>query len=330
MTHATQFWLTGPATGAMRTASLLDDPPAGMVRVRTLYSAISRGTERLIAAGQVPPSLADMMRAPFQQGDFPFPVSYGYAAVGRIIAAGDGAGAGLGQRVFALHPHHDLFDIPAAAAIPLPDGLPSRRATLAANLETALNATWDAAPLPGDRICVVGGGMVGLLIAALCARLPGARVELIDIDPARAALAESVGARFALPAAATPGADLLFHCSASDAGLALCLDLAGFEAVIIELSWYGTHPVAVPLGGAFHARRLTLKCSQVGSIAPARRARRDYRARLTTALDLLGDPGFDALLGPSLSFSDLVALYHAALHGQDARAPVIGYGVDGE
>jgi threonine dehydrogenase-like Zn-dependent dehydrogenase len=289
---ARAFWLAAPGRGEIRTAPL---PAAGPddVLVRAQASAISRGTESLVFTGRVPPSEYQQMRCPFQEGDFPGPVKYGYASVGIVEA---GPAALRGRRVFCLYPHQDLYVVPASAVVPVPDDVPDERATLAANMETAVNAMWDAGPRLGDRIAIIGAGVVGCFIASLAAKLPGTRVELIDIDPRRATVAAALGCRFATPDAASGDCDIVFHSSASEAGLATALRLSGFEAKLIELSWYGNKPVAVPLGEAFHQRRLQLISSQVGAVAHARRARRTHRERLALALALLADPVYDQLI----------------------------------
>ena len=293
---ARAFWITGPGRGEIRSMGL-PAPGRGELRVRALASAISRGTESLVFQGRVPESERQRMRCPFQQGEFPAPVKYGYASVGVVEALGPEAPTDLlNARVFCLYPHQDRYVVPVSAVLPLPAEVPDRRATLAANMETAVNALWDAGPRIGDRIAVVGAGVVGALIAALSARIPGADVKLVDIDPRRADLARALGCRFALPAQAAGDADLVFHASGAAAGLATALGLAGFEATVVELSWYGDQPVVVPLGAAFHSRRLRMISSQVGSVAPARRARRSHRERLALALDLLRDPVFDRLI----------------------------------
>jgi threonine dehydrogenase-like Zn-dependent dehydrogenase len=250
----------------------------------------------------VPESEWGRMRCPFQGGDFPFPVKYGYAAVGVVE---DGPPERLGQRVFCLHPHQTRFTLPEAAAIPVPDAVPTRRAVLAAQIETALNATWDGAPRIGDRIAVVGGGAIGCLTAWLCARLPGTEVTLIDVDPARALVAAALGVAFATPHEAPQDCDLVFHASGTGGGLALALSLAGFEAEIVELSWYGDATVTVPLGGTFHSQRLSLRASQVGSVAPARRGRWSHGRRLALALALAADPRLDVLVEASTPFDRL-------------------------
>lgn len=314
-THA--FWTVAPGRGEIRELELAP-PAAGEVRVRALFSGISRGTESLVFNGEVPESEFERMRAPFQQGEFPAPVKYGYASVGVVdsevmgagamgTGTGDAAQGLIGRPVFCLFPHQCHYVVPAAAVVPLPEGLPLARAVLAANMETAVNALWDAAPAVGDRIAVVGGGVVGSLVAWLCSRMPGARVELIDINPARAALAEALGVSFRLPDEATPECDLVFHASGNPAGLCQALDLAGQEATVIEMSWFGRREVCLPLGGAFHARRLTLRSSQVGRIPPPRAPRWAYRQRMELALSLLADPCLDALISGESDFFDLPA-----------------------
>jgi len=298
---ARAFWLATPGQGEIRTVQL-GAPVAGEVLVRTSVSGISRGTESLVFAGRVPGSQYQLMRCPFQEGDFPAPVKYGYASVGTVI---DGPSHLRGRRVFCLYPHQDFYVVPETAVMPLPDSVPDERAVLAANMETALNALWDAGPRIGDRIAVVGAGVVGSLIASLAAKIPATEIELIDIDPRRAALAGALGCRFAAPAEASGDRDLVFHTSGSETGLATALRLAGFEAQVIELSWYGDKAPAVPLGENFHSRRLILQSSQVGEVATVRRARRTRRERLAQALALLGDPAYHALITGACRLDEL-------------------------
>ena len=292
MTVARAFWTLAPGMGALRDETLGEDG----VPVRALASGVSRGTEALVFAGRVPPSQHATMRAPLMAGAFPFPVKYGYAVVG---AREDGS------RVFVLHPHQDRFRAPAAMCVPVPDALPTSRAVLAANMETALNLCWDAAPLAGERMLVIGAGVVGLLAASLLARIPAARVTVVDVNPARESLARRLGCAFAAPDAAPPDQELVVHASASEARLRLALDRAAFEARIVEASWYGDAAPAVPLGEAFHARRLRLIATQVGAVAPAMRGRRTHAQRLATALALLDDPAYDELLEGPTRFRDL-------------------------
>ena len=211
--------------------------------------------------------------------------------------------------------------------VPVPDGVPDHRAVLAANMETALNILWDARPLPGERVLVIGAGVVGLLVVALLARMPGIVPTVVDIDPGRAALAEALGARFARPEEAPAEQELIIHASASAAGLQLALERAAFEARILEASWHGDRAVPLPLGEAFHARRLSLLSSQVGAVAPAMRGRRSHAERLALALSLLDDPRLDALCAPVAGFEALPAALPALLAPGAAAppCPVITY-----
>jgi threonine dehydrogenase-like Zn-dependent dehydrogenase len=314
MAEASAFWITAPGQGALR-REVLRPPGPDEVLVEALFSGISRGTERLVWRGLVPASQRDAMRAPFQAGDFTFPVKYGYSSVGVVV---EGSEPWRGLRVFCLHPHQDRYVVPTDAVVALPPGVPEVRAVLAANMETALNGWWDVPPRIGDRIAVVGAGVVGALAAALAAAVPGSRVELIDLDPHKAEVARALGVAFCSPAEASGEADVVVHASGSSDGLATAIRLAGFEATVLELSWYGDQAVRVPLGEAFHSRRLVLRSSQVGAVAPARRARRDHRQRLKLALELLGDPRFDALLAPPVRFADLPQAMQALMAGPSA------------
>lgn len=297
---ARSLWYEGPQRMGLREETL-PAPGEGEVRVRTLYTAISRGTERLIFEGRVPRGEYARMRAPFQTGDFPFPVRYGYCATGVVEA---GPKELLAKQVFALYPHQSRFIAPASAVRALPNGLPARRGALAANMETALNAVWDSGAGPGDRIAIVGCGLVGLLVTYLCAQMPGADVTAADIDPARAEIVSAFGARFCHPHELSDDADVVFHASASAPGLAAAIGAAGLEARVVEMSWYGEGDVAAPLGGAFHSKRLQLISSQVGQVSPRRRPRWDYARRLSKALDLLRDERLDALITHEFAFEE--------------------------
>jgi threonine dehydrogenase-like Zn-dependent dehydrogenase len=295
------LWYVGPGRAELRSATI-GEPEPGQVLVRSLYSGLSRGTERLIFDGKVPQSEWHRMKAPAQEGEFPFPVKYGYAAVGVVLA---GPAELVGETIFALYPHQDHFILPAGKVFRIPEGIPPPRATLAANMETALNILWDGRAQPADRIAIVGGGIVGMLVAALASRLPGADVTLIDIDPARRDIAEQLGVPFALPDEAPGEADLVIHTTASAAGLALALQLAAVEATIVEASWFGTTSVNVPLGDSFHSRRLRLVSSQVGHVNASRAMRWTTRRRLEAAIGLLRDDRLDALIGEEIPFAEL-------------------------
>jgi NADPH:quinone reductase-like Zn-dependent oxidoreductase len=323
---ARALWYVEKGVVELRSA-LLPPLTSGEVRVRTLFSGISRGTERLVLGGAIGRSEWERMRCPMQEGDFPFPVKYGYCAAGVVE---DGPAELVGRNVFCLHPHQDVFQVPADRLAPIPEGIGPRRATLAANMETALNALWDSGAGPGDRIVVVGAGVVGLLVAALAARLPGAAVTAVDPETSRRPLAEALGTAFAAPGDAPGEADVVFHASASSAGLDTAIGCAGMEATIVEMSWYGDKPVEARLGGAFHSRRLRLVSSQVGQVSPARRPRWDYRRRMATALGLLDAPALDLLVAEEIAFEDAPRELPRVLApgpgaGAHGLAPVIRY-----
>ncbi len=299
-TTAQALFYTAPGVAELREVALAPLAP-GQVDVRTLYSAISRGSERLVSAGAVPPGEYARMRAPHQEGEFPFPVKYGYAAVGVVEAGPD---ALVGRHVFSLYPHQSRFRVPAAAVVPLPDDVPAARAVLAANAETALNAIWDAEPKPGERVLVLGAGLLGCLIAALLSRIHR-YVDITDKLAEPAAAVADFPVNYVSSEALGSNYDLVFHTTASAAGLQNAIEVLAFEGRVIELSWFGDRPVPLMLGGAFHSRRLTIRSSQVGHVAPARRATTTHRDRLAEALALLTDPRLDRLITGEVVFADL-------------------------
>lgn len=300
------FWVTGPGQGELRSVTLEWPESAGaeIVTVRTLYSGISRGTESLVFNNRVPQDEYLRMRAPFQEGQFPFPVKYGYANVGEVQ---DGPEHLMGKRVFCLYPHQRHYRVPASAVTALPDDLPPGRAILAANMETAINGLWDAEPAVGDRVAVVGLGVVGLLVAWLVKQIPGSQLLAVDTNESRADIAKALGLPFTTEASARD-CDLVIHASGRSEGLSSALSMAGPEARIVELSWYGNEPVTVPLGHAFHPNRLELKSSQVGQIPPHRQPRWSYARRLELALQLLRAPELDNLISGESRFDDLPAV----------------------
>jgi 2-desacetyl-2-hydroxyethyl bacteriochlorophyllide A dehydrogenase len=308
---ARAFWIVGRERAEIR-EEVLCDPAPGEVLVRAVHSGVSRGTELVVYRGKVPRSEHGRMRAPHQAGEFPWPVKYGYASVGEVVA---GAPDWVGRSVFCLHPHQSAYVVPVEALVPLPDGVPADRAVLAANMETALNCVWDAELARGARVGVVGAGTVGALVAYLAGREVGADVELVDIDARKAEVARSLGVAFADPARARGEADVVVHASGTAEGLATALGLARFEGTVVEASWYGDAMVPVPLGAAFHARRLTLRSSQVGEVAPSRRADHTRRQRLERALALLRDPALDALVTGACDLEELPGAFAALARG---------------
>ncbi|WP_202804506.1 zinc-dependent alcohol dehydrogenase [Ornithinimicrobium pekingense] len=321
--RARAYWTVAPGHGEIRGEDLRAPVP-GEALVRATASGVSRGSELLVHRGGVPSSVAGRMRAPFQVGDLtgPGPVKYGYLSVGVVE---DGDAEWVGRRVFCLHPHQDRYVVPVEALTALPDAVPDRRAVLLGTLETAVNALWDGRPLYGDRVAVVGGGMVGASVTALLAQLPLERLELVDPDPDRVALAPHLGARGVSPDDATGGCDLVFHCSATAAGLGRALSLLGDEGEVVELSWYGDRPVSVDLGSDFHARRLRVRASQVSRVSPHRAARRDHAGRMGVALRAAQDPRLDHLLAGPTPFEQLPALMGRLAAGEPGLCHVVGY-----
>ncbi len=316
---ALALWTIGPGRVELRPAEP-GLPGEGQAQARALVSGISRGTESLVFHGHVPPSEQERMRCPLQEGEFPYPVKYGYAMVAVVEA---GPAQLIGRRVFSLHPHQSLFNAPAGMLVPVPDDVTTERAALAPQMETALNATWDAGLQPSERVAVVGGGVIGLLAAYLAAR--SCDVVLIDVNPARRAVAETLGLEFALPGEAEGDRRTVFHASATSAGLNLALQLCAFEGQVVELSWFGDKPVSVDLGGAFHSQRLTLKASQVGTVAPSHRAGWSHDRRLAEALSLCADPRLDVLVQAQTPFADLPARMGGILSDPDTLCHLIRY-----
>ena len=310
--EALAFWLRGPGVGEIRRVPL-PSPGPGDVLVRTLRSAVSRGTETLVWRGRVPASQYDVMRAPYQEGDLPGPVKYGYLSVGVVE---QGPPWVRGRTVFCLYPHQSAYVVPVQAVTVVPEDVPPARAVLAGTVETAVNALWDARPLLGDRVAVVGAGMVGCCVARLLAGIPGVRVTLVDVDPLRSGVATALGVDFRVPGETVGGQDLVVHTSATSAGLQTSLDLLAPEGEVIELSWYGDAETRVSLGGSFHGGRLAVRASQVGAVAPARRGRRTTCERLELALQLLRDPAFDALLTGESPFDQLPAVMARLADGE--------------
>jgi threonine dehydrogenase-like Zn-dependent dehydrogenase len=311
MMRASAFWLESPGSGALRHEDVADPRP-GEVLVRTLYTGISRGTESLVFRGGVPAGEAERMRAPFQAGDFPAPVKYGYLNVG-VVEAGDPAL--VGRTVFTLFPHQSAFVVPASAVAVVPEGVPARRAVLAGAVETAVNVLWDAAPLVGDRVSVIGAGMIGCAVARLLSGMPGVELALVDVDRSKEGVCAALGVPYAHPDDAPLERDLVIDTSGSEGGLQLALRSAAVEGEIIEASWFGDRSVTVDLGAQFHSRRLTIRSSQVGMVAPRRRANRSAADRLALALRLLADPAFDALLTGESPWPELPAVMSAIADG---------------
>lgn len=320
--QAKAYWTVGHEKGELRSEDL-PAPGPGEALVRALYSGISKGTETVVHCGNVPPRVAEQMRAPLQEGSFPSPVKYGYLSVGTVEA---GPEEWVGRTVFCLHPHQDRYVVPVESLTVVPENVPARRAVLTGTVETAVNALWEAGPRLGDRVAVVGAGLVGGMVATLLRTFPLQRLQLIDIDPAKRTFAEALGVEFAHPDDALADCDIVIHCSASQEGLERSLQLVGDEGDVIEMSWYADRKVTIPLGEDFHARRLSIRASQVGVVARSRRHRRTNADRLALAVSLLSDPVYDTFLTGSSPFAELPVVVHDLADGRlDALCHVIEY-----
>ena len=310
---AAAFWATGPGVGELR-AEPLGVPADDEVLVRTRWTGVSRGTEALVLRGEVPESEHDRMRAPFQSGAFPFPVKYGYLNVGEVE---QGPAPLIGKTVFTLFPHQSAFIAPVDAVTVVPDAVPARRAVLAGAVETAVNVLWDARPALGDRVTVIGAGMIGCSIARLASGIPGVEVTLVDVDPAKAPVAHLLGVGFTSPERAEADRDVVIEASGTAEGLRRALELAATDGAVIVASWFGSRQVTLDLGADFHSRRLTLVSSQVGAVAASQRGRRTMRERLELALRLLEDPAFDVLLNGSSPWTELPAVMASIADGSE-------------
>ncbi|MFF2842038.1 zinc-binding alcohol dehydrogenase [Paenarthrobacter sp. NPDC057981] len=319
--QATAYWVTKSGDGELRPEAI-ENPKEEEALVRTLYSGVSRGTERVVHEGRVPERVADLMQAPHQEGEFPGPVKYGYLSVGVVE---QGPEEWLGKTIFSLHPHQDFYVVPTSQLTPIPTDVPARRAVLTGIVEVAINAIWEAGPRLGDRVAVVGGGLVGGVLATLLRKYPLGRLQLVDADPEKRNLADKLGIEFAEPDNADNDNDIVFHCSASNDGLKLSLQLAGDDSDVIELSWFADKEVTLPLGEDFHARRLNIRSSQVGAVALPRRHRRTNAQRLQEAAAQLKDPMFDTFLTSECQFQNLPATLAGLLERPGGFCHVVAY-----
>lgn len=323
MREATAFWIESAGIGSLRRVTLRE-PGQEDHLITTEFSGISIGTERLVALGLVPPSCAAAMACTGMQGSFALPISYGYSLVGRIAT-----GRLAGGRVFTMHPHQDRIVQSSEHLISVPELLaPGPRVTLLPNLETALNAVWDAELRPGERVAIVGGGAVGLLVAFVLARLHDEGAVLVEADPQRRRLASAlpwIGTVLAPEQVDEGTFDVAFHTSANNAGLQLAIDALGFEGRVIELSWYGSRPVLLHLGTSFHHQRKRLIASQVATVAPSHRAEGRHM-RTAHVFGLLGDARLDALLGTPIPFAELPEFFARLCRGEAPEpCPVVAY-----
>jgi len=318
---ARALWFTTPGKAVLRSDKI--GPPVGdeICTVRSLYSAVSEGSERLVLAGKVPPDLHQSMRVPYMAGDFSFPIKYGYSLVGVVDR---GAAHLVGAVVHLMHPHQDICCVDSADVFPVPEGIPPRRAVLASNLETAVTAIWDARPALGERVLVVGFGCIGALIAQVLRGMPGIDLHIVERDEARSHLARNLGYATAA-SAGEEQFDLAFHASGSAAGLQVAIDCVGMEGRIVEVSWYGTAETPLRLGGTFHSQRKIIIASQVSHLPSFQTPRWDRIRRKQLVFSLLRDPAFDRLLDEPISFDKLADFFNHSPARQRAIVPLVAY-----
>ncbi|MEM9671559.1 MAG: zinc-binding alcohol dehydrogenase [Bacteroidota bacterium] len=303
MTDTTALWHLSERESSIRSQSL---PPlkTDECLIESLFSLVSSGTETLVANGQVPAELQDSMQVPYMEGSFGFPLKYGYSLVGKVIEGSENL---VDRYVHLLHPHQQHCVVKETDVTVIPEGIPPQRAVLASNLETALNAVWDSHLSAGDRVLVVGMGLIGSLVALLASQFPATQIRVAETDPTRQSLAREQG--FSLYDPSDTPFDVAFHSSGSSTGLQTAIDAVGYEGQVIELSWYGTRSAEVKLGGSFHQQRKQIISSQVSQLPAHRQARWDYRRRKQTVLDLLQDDGWDDFLTATVDFTDVPALF---------------------
>jgi 2-desacetyl-2-hydroxyethyl bacteriochlorophyllide A dehydrogenase len=305
MNHAKSLWFEEAGKAVFREDEL-PDLRKGWCCIDTSYSAISPGTERLVFLGDVPNDLFSQMKTAYMGGDFAFPLKYGYSLVGRII---DGSFERIGQTVHILHPHQNRCVVREEDAFPVPDDIPSKRATLASNMETAVNAVWDSGLTIGERALVVGFGIVGSLVARLLSFFPGVEVTITDNNPLKLSLAEKMEFDVQSPDNKSNAFDVAFHASGDPNGLQSAIDSVGFEGRVVELSWYGKKEVSLNLGGSFHSMRKKILSSQVSSIPPQFRSKWDFNKRKSLVFEFLARDVFDTHITHSYPFDDLVRVF---------------------
>ncbi len=305
------LWLTAPKMVEFRTETI-PPPGSGEIRVQTIASALSQGTEMLVYRGEVPVDLP--LDLPALSGSFAFPIKYGYATVGRVLDLGDDVtGFARGDAVFVHHPHQSTFVVPTnpadgPAPVRLPDDLDPLLGLFVANLETAVNVLLDSGIRLGETALVFGQGTVGLLIAQLLRHAGAGQVIVVDPLERRRTLAFKLGVDVALEPGSEMlervmeltegrGADVAIEVSGSGAALQSAIESVAVEGTVVVVSWYGTKTVSLALGEHFHRGRVRIRSSQVGRISPELSARWDHARRLRLSVELL----------PRLELSELIS-----------------------
>lgn len=312
-TPALQLWFTAPHRVEVREAAL-PAPAPEQVLVKTRYSAVSTGTELLAYRGQLPCAIAldSSLKALQQPSDYP--LQYGYACVGEVQQTGSAVDPSWnGRQVFSFQPHASHFLAHPDELKTVPDGLPAQAAVFLPNMETAVNLVQDGRPLIGERVVVLGQGIVGLLLTALLARHPLGSLVAVEGRPERQELARRLGANMVVSpeeaAGAATGADLIYEVSGQPEALNLAIDLSGYASRIVIGSWYGSKAAPVDLGGAAHRNRLQLITSQVSTVDPALSGRWDKERRFGLVWEMIRCVDPTSLITHTLPLQEAGTLY---------------------
>ncbi len=310
--ETTALWHLSESSTILKTTNIRNDHPTSCL-IKSLYSLVSTGTERLVAQGKVPGNLQEAMKVPYMEGSFGFPLTYGYSLVGEII---EGPEHLISKNVHIMHPHQSMLYADEAHVALIPEDIPSKRAVLISNLETAINAVWDSEVTLGENVFVAGFGTIGSLLCQVLRKFPAIDLHVLEPNQARCEKARSWG--FNAVQAITlpePPFDVAFNTSCHENGLQVCIDSVGYEGKVVELSWYGTQSVNINLGKSFHHFRKQIISSQVSQIPGHKLSRWDYRRRKALAFDLLKDPFFDELLTDEISFEDAPVFFQNLRNG---------------
>jgi NADPH:quinone reductase-like Zn-dependent oxidoreductase len=305
---AKELWFNSPGKVGFKLVNV-DDPKNDEVLVKAVCSLISSGTERLVSGGNIPAKIYDQMKVPYMQGDFSFPFTYGYSLVGEIFK---GKKSLPGKYVHLLHPHKEIALVKMNDVYILPEGFNLQTATLASNMETAVNAVWDSGVSIGDKVIIVGFGIIGALIAGVLKSMKHIHISIHESNPERASIARKLG--FEVPGEIQNNYfDIAFNTSASEHGLQVCIDSVGFEGKVTELSWYGEGKVNINLGGDFHSMRKVIIASQVSSIPAQMTGRWDFSRRKKLVFEILKDDYYSLLPMLDLPFLQCESLYENKL-----------------
>jgi threonine dehydrogenase-like Zn-dependent dehydrogenase len=309
-THA--LWHISPDASAI----LEHDLPAGndhMLLVKSLYSLVSMGTERIVASALMPSAVWNQMAVPYMEGTFSLPCKYGYSLTGKVLK---GPAEYKGKTVHLMHPHQDRLWVNATSVFIVPDDIPATRAVLASQVETAVTAIWDSRISLGDSVLIAGFGLVGAMIALLTSPIPGVKIAVLEKNEFRKELARELcfdvidkqdenGKIF----------DVAIHTAGDEKALQFCIDHIGHESQVTEVSFYGKKSITLMLGETFHTQRKRIVVSQVAHIPSHKLNRWDLHRRKKLVFDMLKDKRFDMLVENRIPFEQAPLLFNQIRYG---------------